>query len=178
LASESAMKSSWWQEAWSALGDEFSDLPDGGQITRLVLRLVVAAALGGFIGYERKQAGKDYGPRTLMLVAAGSALFVLIPQQAGMPLSDLSRVMQGLLAGIGFIGGGAILKSPEQGRVQGMTSAAGIWMVAAIGVAVGLGRMASAIVAALFAYLVLSLFYRLEQKMAVKSGSGSTIVRE
>ena len=162
---------SWGDRALSALKDEFSDLPDGGQLVRLVLRLVVAALLGGLIGYERKAAGKHVGPRTHMLVAAGSALFVLIPQQAGMPLSDLSRVLQGLLAGIGFLGGGAILKSPDQGRVQGMTSAAGIWMVAAIGVAVGLGRIASAIVAALFAYLILSFLYRLERKMDVDNGN-------
>jgi putative Mg2+ transporter-C (MgtC) family protein len=156
---------SWGSHAWNALRDEFSDLIDGAQLTRLVVRLVVAALLGGLIGYERKAAGKDVGPRTHMLVAAGSALFVLVPQQAGMPMSDLSRVLQGLLAGIGFLGGGAILKSPEQGRVQGMTSAAGIWMVAAIGVAVGLGRIASAMVAAAFAYLVMSLLYRLEKRM-------------
>ena len=161
---------SWGARALAALKDEFSDLPDGGQLVRLVLRLTVAALLGGLIGYERKAAGKHVGPRTHMLVASGSALFVLIPQQAGMPLSDLSRVLQGLLAGIGFLGGGAILKSPEQGRVQGMTSAAGIWMVAAIGVAVGLGRIASAIVAALFAYLILSFLYRLERKMDVENG--------
>jgi putative Mg2+ transporter-C (MgtC) family protein len=160
---------SWGERAWSAFKDEFSDLPDAGQLTRLVLRLLVAAILGGAIGYERKQAGKHVGPRTHMLVAAGSALFVLIPQQAGMAFSDLSRVLQGLLAGIGFIGGGAILKSPDQGRVQGMTSAAGIWMVAAVGVAVGLGRIASAIVAAAFAYLVLSLFYRLEKRMEARA---------
>jgi putative Mg2+ transporter-C (MgtC) family protein len=155
----------WNQRAWSALKDDFSDLVDGGQLVRLVVRLVVAAILGGLIGYERKQAGKDVGPRTHMLVAAGSALFVLIPQQAGMAQSDLSRVLQGLLAGIGFLGGGAILKSPEQGRVSGMTSAAGIWMVAAVGMAVGLGRLASAIVAAAFAYLVLSLLYRVERRL-------------
>jgi putative Mg2+ transporter-C (MgtC) family protein len=160
----------WGDRAWAAFKEEFSDLPDGGQLVRLMVRLVVAALLGGLIGYERKQAGKQAGPRTHMLVAAGSALFVLIPQQAGMALSDLSRVLQGLLAGIGFIGGGAILKSPEQGRVQGMTSAAGIWMVAAVGVAVGLGRIASAILSALFAYLVLSFLYRLERKMDVENG--------
>jgi putative Mg2+ transporter-C (MgtC) family protein len=160
---------SWSERVWDALKDEFSDLGDVGQLTRLLVRLTLAALLGGFIGYERKQAGKDMGPRTHMLVAAGSAMFVLIPQQAGMPLSDLSRVMQGLLAGIGFIGGGAILKSPEQGRVQGLTSAAGIWMVAAVGVAVGLGRIASAVLAALFAYLVLSLLYRLERRMDIKA---------
>jgi putative Mg2+ transporter-C (MgtC) family protein len=160
---------SWLNNAWSALKDEFSDLPDGGQLTRLLLRLLVAALLGGLIGFERKQAGKDAGPRTHMLVGAGSALFVLIPQQAGMPLADLSRVLQGLVAGIGFIGGGAILKSPEQGRVHGITSAAGIWMVAAIGVAVGLGRIASALVAAGLTYLILSVIYRLERRLELRS---------
>jgi putative Mg2+ transporter-C (MgtC) family protein len=164
----------WSDEAWSALKAEFSDLPDGGHMTRLLVRLVVAALLGGIIGYERKQAGKDAGPRTHMLVAAGSALFVLIPQQAGMPLEDLSRVLQGLVAGIGFIGGGAILKSPEQGRVQGITSAAGMWMVAAIGVAVGLGRIASAIIAAALTYVILSLLYRLERK--IEPGKDSPLV--
>jgi putative Mg2+ transporter-C (MgtC) family protein len=161
----------WTEQTWAALKDEFSDLPEGPQLVRLLVRLLVAALLGGLIGYERKQAGKDVGPRTHMLVAAGSALFVVIPQQAGMALPDLSRVLQGLLAGIGFLGGGAILKSPEQGRVSGLTSAAGLWMVAAIGVAVGLGRVASAIVAAGFTYLVLSLLYRLEQRMDSRSGN-------
>lgn len=154
----------WAEEVWTAFKSEFSDLPDGGQFARLVVRLVVAALLGGLVGLERKHAGKDVGTRTHMLVSAGSALFVLIPQQAGMELGDLSRVLQGLLAGIGFIGGGAILKSPEQGRVHGITSAAGIWMVAAVGVAAGLGRLASAVLAAVFAYLVLSLLYRLERR--------------
>ncbi len=158
---------SFGDRAWATLKDEFSDLGEGLPLIRLLVRLVVAALLGGLIGYERKQAGKDVGPRTHMLVAAGSALFVIVPQQAGMPMSDLSRVLQGLLAGIGFIGGGAILKSPEQGRVQGITSAAGLWMVAAVGVAVGLGRTATAIVAALFSYAVLSLMYRLERRMDI-----------
>jgi putative Mg2+ transporter-C (MgtC) family protein len=162
----------WASEAWSAFKDEFSDLPDGGQLTRLVVRLVVAALLGGVIGYERKQAGKDAGLRTHMLVACGSALFILVPQQAGMALGDLGRVLQGLVAGIGFIGAGAIIKSPEQGRVQGITSAAGVWMVAAIGVAVGLGRIASAAVAAAFTYAILSLIYRLEKRIEDKAGGG------
>jgi putative Mg2+ transporter-C (MgtC) family protein len=156
---------SWGSDALSALEDEFADLPSAGHLIRLIVRLVVAAALGGLIGYERRKAGKDAGPRTHMLVAAGSALFVLVPQQAGMSLDGISRVLQGLLAGIGFIGGGAILKSPEQGRVHGMTSAAGMWMVAAVGVTVGLGRMASAVIAAAFAYVVLSSLQRLEQRI-------------
>jgi putative Mg2+ transporter-C (MgtC) family protein len=150
---------------WQALKNELSDLPDLDHLTRLVVRLLAAAVIGGAIGYERKQAGKEAGPRTHMLVAVGSALFVLIPQQAGMSLGDLSRVIQGLLAGIGFIGGGAILKSPEKGRIQGLTTAAGIWLVAAVGVAVGLGRIASAALACLIAYLILSVMYRLEKRL-------------
>ena len=156
---------SWWRQAWSALGDEFSDVPDAGELTRLLVRLIAAAVLGGIIGYEREQAGKDAGLRTHILVAAGSCLFVVVPQLAGMAMSDLSRVLQGLVAGVGFVGGGAILKSPEEKRVHGMTSAAGIWMVAAIGVAAGLGRIASAMIATLFAYVVLSLLSRWERRL-------------
>jgi putative Mg2+ transporter-C (MgtC) family protein len=155
----------WWRQAWAALGDEFSDVADAGELTRLLVRLVAAAVLGGLIGYERRLAGKDAGLRTHILVASGSALFVVIPQLAGMAPSELSRVLQGLVAGIGFVGAGTILKSHEQGRVQGMTSAAGIWMVAAIGVAVGLGRIASAVIATVFTYLVLTLISRWERRL-------------
>jgi putative Mg2+ transporter-C (MgtC) family protein len=156
---------SWWRQAWAALGDEFSDVPDAAELTRLLVRLTAAAVLGGIIGYERKQAGKDAGLRTHILVAAGSSLFVVVPQLAGMAMSDLSRVLQGLVAGVGFVGGGAILKSQEEKRVHGMTSAAGIWMVAAIGVAAGLGRIASAMIATAFAYVVLSLLSRWERRL-------------
>ena len=92
---------------------EFSDIPDVAEVTRLCLRLLVAVVLGGILGYERERTGAAAGFRTHMLVALGSALFVLVPLQAGTDISDLSRVLQGVIAGIGFLGAGAILKSSD-----------------------------------------------------------------
>jgi putative Mg2+ transporter-C (MgtC) family protein len=92
-----------------------------------------------------------------MLVALGSAFFVLIPLQAGMPLADLSRVLQGLLAGIGFLAAGTILKQQAEEQIQGLTTAAGLWLTAAIGVAVGLGRETSAVLGTGLALVILAL---------------------
>ena len=136
----------WWQRVGDTVVEEFSDLPDAARLTRIVLRLGLAAVLGGVLGFERERSGKSAGLRTHMLVALGSALFVLIPQQAGMTDNDLSRVLQGLVAGVGFLGAGAILKSEADGEVKGLTTAAGLWLTAAIGVAAGLGREATAAV--------------------------------
>ena len=129
-----------WQEVWNTDLSEFSDIPDATQITRITLRLLVAAALGGLLGYERESKGKSAGVRTHMLVAIGAALFVLIPQQAGASTADLTRVLQGLIAGVGFLGAGAIILGTKQVETQGLTTAAGIWVTAAIGVAAGMGR--------------------------------------
>lgn len=139
----------------ATLRDEFSDIPDVQQLTRITVRLLLAAALGGLLGYQREQHGKAAGMRTHMLVSIGAALFVLVPEQGGMHLTDLSRVMQGVIAGIGFLGAGAILKLTDEEQVHGLTSAAGIWMVAAIGVACGLGREATAVLSTLLAFAIL-----------------------
>ena len=95
-----------------------------------------------------------------MLVALGSAIFVLIPLQAGMQVEDLSRVLQGVTAGIGFLGAGAILKLRERNAIQGLTTAASVWLTAAIGVAAGMGRETTAVVSAVFAFVILSLLRR------------------
>ena len=145
-----------WQEIWNTVLSEFSDIPDATQITRIALRLLVAAALGGLLGYEREQEGKSAGVRTHMLVAIGAALFVLIPQQAGASAADLTRVLQGLIAGVGFLGAGAIILGTKQVETQGLTTAAGIWVTAAIGVAAGMGRESTAILSTLVALFVLS----------------------
>jgi putative Mg2+ transporter-C (MgtC) family protein len=92
-----------------------------------------------------------------MLVAAGSALFVLVPLQAGMSDEDISRVMQGLLAGVGFLCAGAILKLERKDQVHGLTTAAGVWMTAAIGIAAGLGREMTAILSTLLVLGILAL---------------------
>jgi putative Mg2+ transporter-C (MgtC) family protein len=145
-----------WQEIWNTVLSEFSDVPDATQVTRIVLRLLVAAALGGLLGYERERQGKSAGVRTHMMVAIGAALFVLIPQQAGESSADLSRVLQGLIAGVGFLGAGAIIMGNREVETRGLTTAASIWVTAAIGVAAGMGRESTAVLSTLIALLILS----------------------
>jgi putative Mg2+ transporter-C (MgtC) family protein len=146
-----------WQQISSTLVAEFSDLNDVTEITRISTRLLMAALLGGILGYEREQRGKAAGIRTHMLVAIGAALFVLIPAQAGISEEELSRVIQGVIAGIGFLGAGSILKGADEKHLKGLTTAASIWLTAAIGVATGLGREASAILCTFLAFFVLYL---------------------
>jgi hypothetical protein len=92
----------WWELSWLTIQQEFSDLGDAQDITRVVVRLIVAVVLGGLLGYERESIGAPAGQRTHMLVALGSAIFVLIPLQAGMKIEDLSRVLQGVKGGDRF----------------------------------------------------------------------------
>jgi putative Mg2+ transporter-C (MgtC) family protein len=140
-------------ETWR---QDFSDLPDAAGLTRLVTRLTVAAVLGGVLGFEREVQGKDAGLRTHMLICVGAALFVLVPQQAGIEGHGVARIIEGVIAGVGFIGGGAILKLSAERRIEGLTTAAGIWLTAGIGIAVGLGRATSAVVGTLLALIVLA----------------------
>ena len=145
-----------WQEIWNTVLSEFSDVPDAEQVTRITLRLLVAATLGGLLGYEREQQGKSAGVRTHMMVAIGAALFVLIPQQAGASSADLTRILQGLIAGVGFLGTGAIIMGNREVETRGLTTAASIWVTAAIGVAAGMGRETTAVLSTLIALLILS----------------------
>lgn len=147
--------SSIWQQISTTVVAEFSDLKDVGEITRISIRLLMAAILGGILGFEREQRGKAAGIKTHMLVSIGAAFFVLIPQQAGVSEGELSRVMQGVIAGIGFLGAGAILKGDDEKSLKGLTTAASIWLTAAIGIAAGLGRESSAILCTLLALTVL-----------------------
>lgn len=156
----------WWHESWVTIQQEFSDLGDASDITRLVVRLLVAVALGAMLGYERESIGASAGLRTHMLVSLGSALFVLIPLQAGMSIGDVSRVLQGVTAGVGFLGAGAILKSQKQGEITGLTTAASVWLTAAVGVAAGMGREATAVLSALLALFILSLLRRSDKSKA------------
>lgn len=154
--------SPWWQEIGATLQEEFSDLPSVSQVVRVVLRLVLAAVLGGALGFEREQKGKSAGLRTHMLVAIGSALFVFIPEQVGVKVADMSRVLQGVIAGVGFLGAGTIIKGKEEENVKGLTTAAGIWLTAAIGVAAGMGREASAVLSTVLALIILALVPKFE----------------
>ncbi|HLL09938.1 MAG TPA: MgtC/SapB family protein [Rubrivivax sp.] len=146
-----------WQQVTQTLSEEFSGVSDTAQITRVLLRLLTAALLGGVLGYEREHHGKAAGLRTHMLVAMGAALFVLVPQQAGMEIEDMSRVIQGVVAGIGFLCAGAIIKNRAEEDVHGLTTAASVWLTAAIGIACGLGREVIAVLSTLLALAVLAL---------------------
>src|SRR5262245_28769890 len=99
--------------------EEILSVPNGPQIVRVVIRVLVAAVLGALLGWERQRAGKSAGLRTHMLVALGAALFVLFPAEAGIEIGDLSRVIQGVATGIGFLGAGTILKRPESEHIEG-----------------------------------------------------------
>ena len=150
----------WWQQVATTAATEFSDVPDPAQATRIVMRLTLAAVLGGLLGWEREAHGKAAGVRTHMLVCMGSAMFVMIALQTGAQANEASRVMQGVIAGIGFLGAGTILKEQVHGstpQIRGLTTAAGIWLTAAIGVAAGLGEEATALLSALLAFGILRL---------------------
>lgn len=139
-----------------------SGWPDSAQFARAIIRLTVAAALGAVIGFQRESWGKAAGLRTHMLVAVGAALFVVACVDSSMSESDLSRVIQGLATGIGFIGAGAILKLVAEREITGLTTAAGIWMTAAVGVAVGLGRLGLAAISVGLTWIILAVLGRME----------------
>jgi putative Mg2+ transporter-C (MgtC) family protein len=145
-----------------------SGLPDLRQLVSLVSRLLTAMILGALVGAQRESSGKPAGLRTHMLVAMGSALFVLAPLEAGMELDGMSRVIQGIVTGIGFIGAGAILKLQEKREIEGLTTAAGIWMTAAIGIAAGLGRWGLALVSTVLTWITLSVIGKIETWMNQK----------
>jgi len=149
-----------WNRIVDTVAAEFSDATDVEQITRILVRLLLSAVLGGALGYERERQGKAAGIRTHMLVAMGAALFVLVPEQGGMGVDELSRVVQGIVTGIGFLGAGAIIKNHSEENVQGLTTAAGVWMTAAIGIACGLGREATAVLSTILALIVLAVVPR------------------
>lgn len=146
-------------------------LPDARQLMRVLLRLMVALLLGAVVGFQRERIGKPAGLRTHMLVAAGTTLFVVAAAEAGMAADELSRIIQGLATGIGFIGAGAILKLHEERDIQGLTTAAGIWMTAAIGVAVGLGRLGAALVSTVLAWIVLTAVISIERLINKESAA-------
>lgn len=145
-----------WNEIWTTVVSEFSDVPDLSTMTRIVVRLVLAALLGGILGYERERKARSAGVRTHMLVAVGSALFVLGPLQSGMHISDMSRVIQGIVQGVGFLGAGAIIIRTANLKVEGLTTAANIWATAGIGVVVGLGLEATAVLSTFIVLMILA----------------------
>ncbi|HUE95078.1 MAG TPA: MgtC/SapB family protein [Longimicrobiaceae bacterium] len=134
----------------------------------IVLRLVAAAVLGGLVGWEREAHGRAAGLRTHMMVALGAAVFTLIavewfasePDRAGPSVLDPLRVVAAVVGGIGFLGAGAIIHS--RGNVRGLTTAAGMWAVAGVGVATGAGFYLIAAVATVLALVTLAVVRWLE----------------
>lgn len=156
----------WWHEVWQTLQAEFADIGDARQLTQITVRLLIAAVLGGILGFERESKGMAAGVRTHMLVALGAALFVMVPQMSGNQADAMSRVVQGVIAGIGFLGAGTIIKGKdyEDGHVKGLTTAAGLWMTAAIGVSAGLGRESTAVLSTLLALAVFSVMPKIVKR--------------
>jgi len=131
-------------------------VPDAATLAVIAARVLTAALLGGLIGWERERKGRTAGLKTHILVAIGSALFVLAPLLADIDGGDVTRVMQGIVQGIGFLGAGAIIKTEKGERVEGLTTAAGIWMTAAIGMAAGMGQEMVALITTVVALMVVN----------------------
>ena len=140
-------------------------LLDAKQLLRVFTRLLAATLLGAAIGFQRERAGKPAGLRTHTLVSLGTTLLILSCTAVGMSLDGLSRVIQGIITGIGFIGAGSILKLSEEHAIRGLTTAASIWVTAAVGVAVGLGSVGIALLSTLLALIILALVGRLEHRI-------------
>jgi len=157
-------------------------IPDPVRLS-LVVKLVAAAALGGVVGLERELSGKASGLRTTILICVGAALFthlsIVIGQvslsAAGMPYGDVTRIAAQIVTGIGFLGAGAILH--ERGSVVGLTTAATIWVVAAIGMAAGSGAYVAAVATTVLVCLVLIGLRPVERGLASVRRTVTTTVR-
>jgi putative Mg2+ transporter-C (MgtC) family protein len=130
--------------------------PHADQAVRVALRLIAALIIGTVIGLQRELTHKPAGLRTHLLVALGTSLLVVAAVNADMKSADISRVIQGLITGIGFLGGGTILKLTQEHEIRGLTTAAGIWLTAAASIAAGLGEFAAAFIGMFFAWIVLT----------------------
>jgi putative Mg2+ transporter-C (MgtC) family protein len=135
------------------------DLPFTWLDIELILRVLLSVGLGGIIGYEREVTNKPAGLRTHIFVAMGACLFTissfyLLPKESS-GIIDATRIAAGIVAGISFIGAGSIIAS--QGDIRGLTTAACLWVVAAIGLMIGLGNYLLPIITTIVTYFVLRL---------------------
>lgn len=137
-------------------------LPDYRQLVHVLIRLTAAVLFGAVLGYQRERAQKPAGLRTHILVTLGTCIFVVACSVYGMNSDGLSRVIQGIVTGIGFIGAGSILKLDEERIIKGLTTAASVWIASAIGVAVGLGVLGLALFGTILSVAILALAGRFE----------------
>jgi putative Mg2+ transporter-C (MgtC) family protein len=148
-------------------------LPDTRQFIHVLIRLIASAFLGAVIGLQRERVGKPAGIKTHILATLGTTVFVLACAGYGMSSDGLSRVIQGIVTGIGFLGAGAILKLDEKRDIKGLTTAASIWISAAIGVAVGLGGLGLALLATILTLIVLAVLGKIELRVIKNDDSES-----
>lgn len=135
-----------------------------------IVRLCIAVILGGIIGYERQAQSKSAGLRTHILVCLGSCLCMIISIniamdmyfQYGITNSDPERIAAQVITGIGFLGAGTILANQKERNVKGLTTAASIWTVAAVGLVVGAGYIVTAVAATFLVFIVLTIFIRVD----------------
>ena len=157
------------------------DVTHPAGIADIALRLLMATLIGSGIGLDRELRGKAAGMRTHALVSLGAALIVVVTIRltpVGFEHIDaISRAIQGIIAGVGFLGGGAILKSSGQAEiVQGLTTAASIWLVACLGIACGTGQWVASLIGLILALLILIVgrvverfFHRVAKRDALRS---------
>ena len=157
------------------------DVTHPAGIADIALRLLMATLIGSGIGLDRELRGKAAGMRTHALVSLGAALIVVVTIRltpVGFEHIDaISRAIQGIIAGVGFLGGGAILKSSGQAEiVQGLTTAASIWLVACLGIACGAGQWVASLIGLILALLILIVgrvverfFHRVAKRDALRS---------
>jgi putative Mg2+ transporter-C (MgtC) family protein len=147
----------------------------------VALRLLLAVIAGGLVGFEREWRRKPAGLRTHMMVCLGAATFTLVTLQlhhelrmdgSGLTRLDPLRLVQGVVGGIGFLGAGAIIQGG--GSVRGLTTAGGLWLVGALGVAIGCGALGTAGVGLGLALVVLLAFRKLEAWMHTDAGGDAT----
>jgi len=134
----------------------------------ILTRLVVALLLGGLVGIERTLAGKTAGMRTYALVAMGSALFVLISQIVSAEFVNLTnfdplRMASQILVGIGFIGAGLVFHNNKDMKTSGLTSAAGLWVAAGVGMVCGFHLYSLALITALLTLLIFTILWYVEK---------------
>lgn len=119
----------------------------------MFVRLLIAVVLGALVGYERERAGKPAGVRTHGMVSLGAALFAVVSLHGFAGAGDTERVAAQIVTGIGFIGAGAILH--DRGGVHGLTTAASLWVTAALGLAAGVGMVVISVATTLLVFLLL-----------------------
>ncbi len=137
---------------------------DMKEVNEILIRLGASAVLGGLLGIERELHGRWAGMRTHMTVSMGSAIFcVAALSVAPDPLPDATRVIQGIAAGVGFLGAGTILKLSDQLEVKGLTTASSIWLAAALGTASGLALYELAVCGAIISIIVLAVLRPVEK---------------